>query len=173
MEPKQFTPSEARDYILDCVDLLFWLRLTDIAKSFGVTFDFVHRRADSLGYPCEQPAPSKIGDSLIRYFLEGLLAAHIRCGVVLRIVQRHLQFNGVVVDPPIPFFDTCMKAFRKPAVIQPRPFVETDRIDHKGVSFPFRNRMPVPCRPEIFEVLAGRQLASVRPDVSYPVFPLE
>src|SRR5439155_5972910 len=70
-------------------------------------------------------------------------------------------------------FDTCMEAFGKPAVIQPRPFVETDGIDHKGVSFPFRNRVPVPCRPEIFEVLARRQLASVGPDVSYPVFPLE
>src|SRR2546422_11661793 len=77
------------------VDLLFRLRLTDITKSFVVTFDFVHRRADSLGYPCEQPAPSKIGDILIRYFLEGLLAAHVRCGVDGRAVPSGDQLESL------------------------------------------------------------------------------
>src|SRR5207237_1190346 len=107
-----------------------------------VTFDFIHWRADSLGYPGEQTLPSKIRDSVIRHSLEGLGAAHIWGGIVLRIVHRHLKLNGVVVGAPVPFFDTCMEAFRMPAIIQPRPFFETDRIDHERISFPFRDGVP-------------------------------
>ena len=66
-----------------------------------------------------------------------------------------------------------METFRKSGVIQPCPFVEPDRVDHKSVSLPLRYRVPVPCRSEVFEVLAGRQFAAVRPEVAYPVFPLE
>src|SRR2546427_2880390 len=101
------------------MDLLFRLCLTDITKSLVVTFDFVHRRADPFGNSCEQPLPSKIGDRLIRYSLEGFRAAHIWGGIVLRVVQRHLKFNGVVVDSPVPLFDTCMEAFRMSGIIQP------------------------------------------------------
>src|SRR5262249_10463443 len=64
--------------------LRFWLCFADGFKSSVVAFDFVNRCADSFRNTREQTGPSKIGDSVVRHLLEGLLGAHIWRGVVLR-----------------------------------------------------------------------------------------
>src|SRR6267378_6478660 len=155
------------------MDLLFRLRLTEVTKSFVVTFDFVHRRADSLGYPCKQAFPSKIADIFVRYSLEGLLRADIGRGIVLRIIKRQLKLQGIVVHALPGFLEPRMEAFRIAEIIEPCSFVKTNRIHDQRVPVPVRNRMSIPCRTKIFQVLTGRQLPAVGPHVSYSVFPLE
>src|ERR1051326_6740971 len=46
-------------------------------------------------------------------------------------------------------------------------------VDDQCISVPLCNRVPVPCGSEIFQILSRRYFAAVRPQITYPVFPLE
>src|SRR5206468_7713088 len=120
----------------------------------------------------EQPFPPKIGARVIGYSSEEFFAADIGGCVVLRVVQRHLKFDRVVGGSRVPFLDARVKAFGKPGIIQPCPFVETNGTDYEGVPVPLRYRVPVPGGSELFEIFACREFPAGGAKVSYPVFPL-
>src|SRR6266540_1015803 len=66
-----------------------------------------------------------------------------------------------------------MEALGMTDAVEPRPLIETDGIHDQRVSIPLRDRMSVPRRAEILQILTGRQLAAVGPEVSDSMFPLE
>ena len=62
-------------------------------------------------------------------------------------------FKGIGIDTFPGFFDPCVEALGMTGIIKPRSFLESDRVDDELVSLPFGDRVSIPGRTKIFEVL--------------------
>src|SRR5262245_58253833 len=129
------------------------LCLPGIAESLVVSLNLVNRGTDSLRDSCKQSFPSKVSDRVVGHLLVDFLRTDVGRGVVLRIIERQLQFQSVGIGPFPGFLDPRVETLWVTLVIEPCSFVETDRIDDQRVSIPLPSRMAVPGRAKILEVL--------------------
>src|SRR6266478_6656323 len=88
--------------------------------------------------------------------------------VRFRVVDGDLQFQGVMIQPPIALGKVRLVTPRIPIGIDPLLVVEPNRFDNECVSFPLANRVPQPTGVGIFG-----KWPPVRPDGAPNVLLLE
>src|SRR5579864_4305638 len=73
--------------------------------------------------------------------------------VRFRVLDGEVEFQGLRLRPPKPFDYMQLVGVRKARAVDPSLLVETNRVNHEGVSFIPANRIAHPRRVRVFGML--------------------
>src|SRR6185369_14489606 len=82
--------------------------------------------------------------SLGRSQPEGLLLAHPRLAVRLGRINHHVELQRVAIDAMVTLLERHIFAHRITEMIEPRPFVETERLYDECIAVPLADRVAHP-----------------------------